>query len=405
MIIITNGKIVTEDEIIVKHSLVIENDIIEAIVPNAEIDRYRKNSAEVIDAGGGYVTAGFIDIHSDYIEGIVSPRPMSMMDISIGIRESERILSSHGITTMFHSLSIYRQDMFGHKLVRSPENVDKLIRAIKETHNEKHLIRHRLHARFELDSVEQFPMIENHIEEDRVQLLSFMDHTPGQGQYRDIETYTKTMKGYQNLTDNEIGTIIAEKKEYSHISIDDMKGLAGLASKKGIAVASHDDDTCDKINFNKTINTTISEFPITLEVAKHAYESGMFTLAGAPNIMMGGSHSGNLNAKYAIDEGSISILCSDYYPASMLHSIFNLVQDFNYSLVDAIKLITLNPARAVNMDDEIGSIEAGKKADVNVIQMDDDYPMITECIVNGFIVSQYRYRIGGRADVNSHSVQ
>ena len=92
---------------------------------------------------GGYISPGFVDIHSDYIEGIVSPRPTSLMDFNMGIREAERILISHGITTMFHSLSIYKDDGFSHKPIRNPQNVNRLIDAINETHTSEHLIRNQ----------------------------------------------------------------------------------------------------------------------------------------------------------------------------------------------------------------------------------------------------------------------
>lgn len=389
--IIINSSVITATEILEDYAVVISGDTIEKLLPMNEVNT--ENYDNIINAKGGYVTAGFIDIHSDYIEGIIAPRPTTIMDFNIGIKESERILSSHGITTMFHSLSIYKEDLFGHKPVRQPDNVNKLIHAIHRTHSEKHLIRHRMHARFELDSVEMMDKIKEHIEENRIHLLSFMDHTPGQGQYRDIEKYRHTMKGYKDLSDDEINAQIAVKKELSRLSVEEMETMSELARSKGIAIASHDDDATEKIDFNESLNTSISEFPITMEVAKYAHSKGMYTLAGAPNIMLGGSHSGNLNAQDAIMEGCISILCSDYYPAAMLHSVFKLNRKANYPLTEGFKLITLNPAKAVQMDDEIGSIEAGKKADLNIIRLFDDYPTITECIVNGKVVSQYHYRI------------
>ena len=389
--IIINSSVITATEILEDYAVVISGDTIEKLLPMNEVNT--EDYDQVINAKGGYVTAGFIDIHSDYIEGIIAPRPTTIMDFNIGIKESERILSSHGITTMFHSLSIYKEDLFGHKPVRQPDNVNKLIHAIHRTHSEKHLIRHRMHARFELDSVEMMDTIKEHIEEDRIHLLSFMDHTPGQGQYRDIEKYRHTMKGYKDLSDDEINEQIEFKKELSRLSVEEMGNMSELARSKGIAIASHDDDATEKIDFNESLNTSISEFPITMEVAKYAHGKGMYTLAGAPNIMLGGSHSGNLNAKDAIMEGCISILCSDYYPPAMLHSVFKLHREADYSLVDGFNLITLNPAKAVQMDDEIGSIEAGKKADINIIRLFDDYPTITECIVNGKVVSRYHYRV------------
>ena len=389
--IIINGRVITETDILTNHAVVVEDDIIKEIIPMEEAST--EGHKRVIDAEDGYVVPGFIDIHSDYIEGIIAPRPTTVMDFNIGIKESERILSSHGITTMFHSLSIYKEDLFGHKPVRQPDNVNKLIHAIHRTHSEEHLIRHRMHARFELDAIEMKDNIIDHIKEGRIHLLSFMDHTPGQGQYRDIENYRHTMKGYQDISDDEIDKQIDDKKQMERLSIDEMKDLANLAHQFNIGVASHDDDTTEKIDFNEILGTTISEFPIKMDVAKYADKKGQYTLAGAPNIMLGGSHSGNLNAKDAILEDCISILCSDYYPPAMLHSVFKLHRETDYPLVEGFKLITLNPAKAVKMDQEIGSIEVGKKADLNVIRLYDDYPTITECVVNGKIVSQYNYRI------------
>ncbi len=394
---IINGNVITETEIIENAAVFIDEQYIVDIMPMAEAGAELLDVNKTIDARGGYVSPGFIDIHSDYIEGIVAPRPTSLMDVNIGIRESERILSSHGITTMFHSLSIYREDMFGHKPIREPENVQKLVEAIARTHGEKHLIRHRLHARFELDAVEQLPMLKHHIEAGNVHLLSFMDHTPGQGQYRNMSVYKNTMKSYQKMSDTEIEQKMLEKIDYEHISYDEMKDLAELAQSKNIAVASHDDDFIERIDFNETLGTTISEFPITIEVAKYAHGRGQHTIAGAPNIMLGGSHSGNLNAADAIAEDCISILCSDYYPAALLHSMFKLHEEAGMPLEEAIKLITLNPAEAVNMDHEIGSIRVGKKADINVIQFNEGYPVITECIVDGAIISRYHYRIDEEA--------
>ena len=394
---IINGNVITETEIMENAAVFIDGQFIVDILPMDEAGAELLGVNETIDARGGFVAPGFIDIHSDYIEGIVAPRPTSLMDVNIGIRESERILSSHGITTMFHSLSIYREDLFGHKPIREPENVQKLIEAVARTHGEKHLIRHRLHARFELDALEQLPILKSHIEKGNVHLLSFMDHTPGQGQYRNMAVYRETMKSYQNMSDTEIEQKMLDKLDYEHISYDGMKELAELAHSKNIAVASHDDDYIERIDFNERLGTTISEFPITIEVAKYAHDLGQHTIAGAPNIMLGGSHSGNLNAAEAISEGCISILCSDYYPAAMLHSVFKLHREYGHPLEEVMKLITLNPAEAVNMDHEIGSIRMGKKADINVIQFNEGYPVVTECIVDGAVISRYHYRVDEEA--------
>ncbi|GAA0445335.1 MAG: phosphonate metabolism protein PhnM [Bacillota bacterium] len=391
MYIIHNGKVITEETILEGYAVVVEGDHIQAIIPEESINEYK--AADHINANGGYISPGFIDIHSDYIETIASPRPTSMMDFHISLREAEKILISHGITTMFHSLSFYREDVFTHKPMRYPENVQRMVDAIAATHNELHLIRHRLHARFEIDNVSEVDRLIQNINDDKVHLLSFMDHTPGQGQYRDLEVYRQTLQGYRALSDDDVQTIILERQNMKCLSIDQIKEIADIALAKGIAVASHDDDNVEKLDLVASFGTTISEFPITLDIAKKARELGLKTIAGAPNVMLGGSHSGNLSAAEAIAENSIDILCSDYYPAALLHAIFTLSESYSNDLHEMFMKVTLNPAKAVRMDGEIGSIKAGKKADIIIIErMDDGYPMLTATMVNGALITTTNYR-------------
>lgn len=187
---------------------------------------------EVIDAAGGYVAPGFIDLHSDYIEHMAAPRPTSLMNFHLSLREAEKELITHGITTMFHSLSIYKSSEFSHKPIREPENVRKFIEMIHQTHHTKHLIRHRFHARFEIDSIEEVENLKSYIAECKVHLISFMDHTPGQGQYRDLEIYRKTIKGYQELSDEEIDRVITKHQHKEKLTLEGIKEIATLAQQK-----------------------------------------------------------------------------------------------------------------------------------------------------------------------------
>lgn len=391
MFILTNGTIVTEKEMLKHHAIVVENDIISKIIHENEVEQYP--DAVVINANGGYISPGFVDIHSDYIETIVSPRPNSMMDMTLGLRESERILMTHGITTIFHSLSYYGDDKYSHKAIRNPENVQKCVNAINDSHQSQHLIRHRLHARFEIDCLDQLPVLIENIKDDKVHLLSFMDHTPGQGQYRNLEIYKQIMRGYRNMTDQEADTLIESQIEKEKITLDQIEEICKLALERNIAVASHDDDEVEKLKLVKSYGTTISEFPITLDVAKAAKAIGLQTIAGAPNILLGGSHSGNLSAAEAIQARVIDIICSDYYPPAMLHGIFEMNKKYEEDLHYLFQLVTINPARAVNLGHLIGSIEENKKADLLIIeQMDDGYPTITTTMVDGKVIMQTNYR-------------
>ncbi|MGG7178190.1 phosphonate metabolism protein PhnM [Clostridium paraputrificum] len=391
MYLLINGKIVTEERILEGYELLIEGDSIKRIEKSGELER---DGIEVVDVDGAYISPGFIDIHADYIENMSAPRPTSMMDFDLSIREAEKVLINTGITTMFHSLSLYGKDLFETKPIRRSENVDKLIAVISRSHNEKHLIRHRFHARFEIDNLNGVDQLRKYIKEGKVHLLSFMDHTPGQGQYRDIEMYRKTLKGYRYVTDNEIDNIVRNSQEKEKLTVEMIESIAELARENNIAIASHDDDSEEKINFIKTLGASISEFPITMEVAKKARKEGLLTVAGAPNVLLGGSHSGNLSAAEAVLEDEVDILCSDYYPAAMLHSIFILNEKYNRDLCEMFKLVTINPAKAVNIDNYLGSIKEGKKADLLVIEkLDNNIPVITSVFVDGKLISKTNYRI------------
>ena len=392
MYLITNGQIVTEKGILINHDLLLEGDRIKRILPKGEIES--SDSIQVINARGGYVSPGFIDIHSDFIETMAVPRPTSMIDFNLCLRESEKILINQGITTMFHSLSLYKPDGFSHKAIRTSENVKKFVELINKTHDNNHLIRHRFHARLEIDNFEEIGNLKKYIKENKVHLISFMDHTPGQGQYKNLEVYRNTIKGYKDLSDEEVDDIIEGHQGKEKMTMELIKELADLARAKNIAVASHDDDSEEKLNLIKSFGASISEFPITLEVAKCAKTLGMFTIAGAPNILQGGSHSGNLSAIDAINNDTIDILCSDYYPAALLHSIFIMHEKHGQNLGKMFNLITINPAKAVNMDKEIGSIEENKKADLIIIEkIDENYPVITSVFVDGNLISRTNYRI------------
>ena len=396
---IINATIVTETELLPLHAIIMDGDRIHSILPMQGLQDFDTGNGdmEFYDAHGGYALPGLIDTHSDYIESVIQPRPTSIMDFEMCLREAEKQLCAQGITTMYHSLSLMHPRLdFEQKTIRSPEHVDRLVHLIRHFHEGLHLIRHRFHARYEIDNIEGYVHLEGLIRDGYVHELSFMDHTPGQGQYRDIGKFINYYRKWKRLSSDEgIEDYLKECETKPRANHEMLMKLSGLAQEKGIPIASHDDDTADKVALVQgSYGVAISEFPVTLEVAKEARAKGLWVVMGAPNILLGKSHSGNLSALEAIKEGCVDILCSDYYPSAMLHAVFRLFRENVLSLPQAVAMVTIGPARALNLAEDYGSISPGKKADIVIVRLDAGVPMVSRTFINGRAAAQFQYRKG-----------
>lgn len=416
-LVIRGGNVVTEDAILPNHDIVVENGIIVRIAPtlanartvDAQLDENtsgmvvdKETGFPVVDARGAYVAPGMIDVHSDYIESVASPRPSVVMDLPTSLYKVDRELVSHGVTTIYHSLSVYGAKIFDHKPIRNFENVSKLAEGIsdmRESEEHDHLIRHRFHLRLELDSVDRVDEVYNYLQDGKVDLISFMDHTPGQGQYRDLLVFSDTIKGYRDgISDEEVAAIVEEQQAADKIGPEQLSELAELAHEQGISLASHDDDSKKKLDYMGTLGASISEFPVDMETARDAHERGMFTLAGAPNVMMGHSHAGNLSAREGVAQGVITMLCSDYYPAALIDAVFILHRECDMPLPEAFALVTANPAKAVGVYSEVGTLTVGKRADILLVReigctpdVQTTTPVITRAFVGGNSVYRSHY--------------
>lgn len=395
MYVITNGRLILPDTILDNHILLVEEDRIKGIEPASKLDTYEMRH-QVIDVKRNYVSPGFIDTHSDYIEKIVSPRPSTLMDFKLALKEAERLLMTHGITMMFHSLSFYNDDLFSKSLIRHPKNAAIMMDIINDIHHEKHLIRHRIHARYEIDNLNMVAMVLDYIRSGKIHYLSIMDHTPGQGQYHDVEVYRKTLLGYGTVNEETIEEVIENRIQSHKLPLETIHHMIQVAHQAGLAVASHDDDTLEKLALMQALGIDISEFPITLEVARAAKAWGMATVGGAPNILLGGSHSGNLSVAEAIDADVISILCSDYYPSGLVNALFKMHYDNGHPLTNMFRLLTYHPAQTLKLKD-YGELAPGKKADFITIEVDENlYPSVTSMFVDGVPVYRTHYRQGGK---------
>ena len=389
MIVIKNGRLVLPDEIVDGKYLLLEGDRIQSIS-----DTLPEKADKIIDAHNRFVTPGFIDIHSDRIEQFILPRPTARFDFELALKECERELLHQGITTMYHSLSLYKDERFGKSPLRTLESVREMAELILNIHDRFHLIHHRFHLRVEIDNLDAYDIARDMIDQGLVHEISFMDHSPGQGQYKDLAIYRQTLAKYQGCETEEFDfeAFLSKEKAKDVLSFEQLQELCQMAHDHGIAVASHDDDTVEKLQINQKIGVDISEFPITVEAAKYAKELGFATVVGAPNILRGGSHSGNMSAAEAIQAGCGDILCSDYYPPAILHGVFIMNKKYNVPLPEMVNKASLNPARAVGLESDYGSIEPGKKADLLIIELLDGYPVITHVLVDGRTTSRVEYR-------------
>ena len=395
MIAIKNGKIITPDQIIENMILLLNHDRIFGFSDSLEeLDDVER----VVNAHGRHVMPGIIDVHSDRIEQYISPRPTSQMDFEFGLKICERDLLGAGITTMYHSLSLFGDEFFGSSPLRTKENVQKLADLITGIHLRNHLIHHRFHLRIEIDNLEAYDIALDMINQGKVHQISFMNHTPGQGQYRSLTLYRDAALKYNgNLGGRDVGTMSAEELTEYHknkpkLSNRQLQELTEFAHAKGIPVASHDDDTAEKLEENIKIGVDISEFPISIETAKAAKSRGFYTVVGSANIIRGSSHSGNMSAAEAILEDCADIICSDYVPAAILHSIFFMHTKHSVPLPQMVNMATLNPAKAMRTHKDYGSIEPGKKADVLIVEILDGYPVITHVFMDGNSTSRIEYR-------------
>jgi len=391
LIAIKNGKIVTPDQIIEGKILLIDHDRIFGFLDSLDS---ADDVERVVNAHGRYIMPGIIDVHSDKLEQYIQPRPTSQMDFEFALKVCERDLLSAGITTMYHSMSLFQDEIFGKYLLKSKDNIQKIADLISNIHSRNHLIRNRLHLRIEIDNLEAFDIVSDMINQGKVHLISFMDHTPGQGQYSNLAIYHDTITKYNGKEIYTLGFdgVLEHHMNKSTLSMEQLKELSRFAHENGIAVASHDDDTEKKLVLNKEIGVNISEFPISLEAAKSAKAQGFYTVVGSANILRGCSHAGNLSAAAAVLEDCADIICSDYYPAAILHSIFYMHIIHGVPLFQMVNRATLNPAKAMRTDKDYGSIEPGKKADLLIVDVLDGYPVITHVFVDGNTTSRIEYR-------------
>ena len=354
---LSDFSIILADRVIERGALRIEDGMI------AEIRETPVAGADMF-GDGLLLMPGMIDMHGDMIEREVEPRPGVRMPMEMGLRDLDRKLASSGITTAYAAVSFSPGSTYGH--MRSYDFTSEMIRAIRR-HESDLLIDHRVHARFEVTFPAALSVVKELIAEGAVDLISLCDHTPGQGQYRDLDLQSANLAKSKGVTLEQARAIlddrIRERVEGAGDLTATLRAIAQYCTLHGVPLASHDDDTVDKVAEMEALGATISEFPVTMEAARAAHARGLVNAMGAPNALRGTSYSGNLSAREAHAAGLLDLLAADYHPSAMLPAVLVLAQTDPDGLPGAARLATLNPARVLGLEDR-GEIRTGLRADL-----------------------------------------
>lgn len=349
---LTHANVVLENETLHDAAVLIENGIIAAINP------MQVNNAEEINLRGQTLIPGMIDLHCDALEKEVEPRPNVHFPLDFACAQADKRNAAAGVTTVFHALSFANHELG----VRNNTFAAEIARAVHAWQPHA-LVDNRVHCRYEVTDPAAPDVLLDLMQKGDMHLFSVMDHSPGQGQFKDIAAFRDYLARTYKKSDAELDAMLAEKAMQAEGAMQRIETLIEAACGFGIRVASHDDDTPEKVQTVHGLGVSISEFPINLAAAQAAKANGMYTIFGAPNILRGKSQSGSMKALDAVKENVADCLCADYSPAALIVAIFRLPELAGISLADAIRLVSINPARAAGLDDR-GVIAVGRRADL-----------------------------------------
>ena len=358
---LTDLRVVLPDRVLERGSIRIDGPIITEII---EGNPSRSNLG--IAAHGMTAIPGVIDIHGDMLEREIEPRPGTFFPAEVAVQQLDKRLAANGITTAFAAVALGDRPDENDNHVR---NANRMIEQIETLQNMRPnlLCDILVHARVEVTHQSAVQVIAELLERSLVNLLSLMDHSPGQGQFRDMDRYVRYYSKYYGGDPVQIAAEAEARMARGDSVWSAAEGVAHLARVSGVPLASHDDDTPAKVAQMLQMGASVSEFPVTLEAAIAAREHGMHVAMGAPNVLRGGSHSGNLAAIDGIRAGAVDVLATDYHPASPVLAAFKLAHTQEFELHEAVKLISENAAKSVGLHDR-GRLEPGLRADITLVE-------------------------------------
>jgi len=325
-----------------------------------------------LDLEGDYLSPGLIELHTDNLERHIEPRPGVDWSHSAALVAHDAELASTGITTVFDAMRVGSIPRGKGRYVKYARQLATEMLELRAKDMLK--ISHFLHLRAEVCSETLAEELSEFTAEDRVGLVSLMDHTPGQRQFRDIAKLEQYVKSKRGMSDEDFITHVADLKDL-RARFGDAHEAATVteAARFGAVLASHDDTTAEQVATSAGHGIRLAEFPTTVEAARACHAHGIAVMMGAPNLMRGGSHSGNVAAKELAELELLDIVSSDYIPAAQLQAAVKLGEIWG-DLARGMATVTSAPAAAVGLADR-GVLEVGKRADLIRFAIGDGTPM------------------------------
>lgn len=326
------------------------------------------------DFEGDFLVPGLVELHTDHLEGHYAPRPGVRWNAVAAVQAHDAQIATSGITTVFDCLRMGSEGTDGF----AKGEMRELANAIDQAQREERLrAEHFIHLRCEVSTPDVLTDFESFRAEGRVRLASLMDHAPGQRQFQTMDQYAVYYKTKRGLSDEAFARYVEMRQEQSaRFSAAHRKAISEHCRANGVTLASHDDATLDHVSEALEDGVRLAEFPTSIDAARASHEAGMSVLMGAPNIVRGGSHSGNIAARELAEAGLLDVLSSDYVPASLLHGAFKLTEDVEaISLPQSLALVTRRPAETVGLSDR-GEIAQGKRADLLRVRWRGGVPVV-----------------------------
>jgi alpha-D-ribose 1-methylphosphonate 5-triphosphate diphosphatase len=376
---IYGGPVFDGTRLLQEGAVVIRNRVIEEVIEG----RLVPSAVNMHDVNGRLIMPGLVDLHSDTLEKCIEMRPGVFFDAEFALLSLDQRIAACGITTFCHAISFADNELG----LRSAAHAEDLVRLIKRLVAENRFkVRHLVHMRHEIGACVSGFKPGRILDEGLVDVFSMMDHTPGQGQFKTLQSYINFCEKNYDLNAESVYDRVEKKKQLQADGWNRVVDLTQKAKGIGIPVLSHDDDTEEKVNRVNQLGATGSEFPITMEAVLAAKNKHMNIFMGAPNMVRDCSSSGHLKASDTIAANACDGLISDYYPECMIQAPFLAHRKRYAPLEHALSLVSSRPGKYLNDKNKRGHLVAGAPADLIVIDTSGEWKKIFQTWVGGQLV-------------------